>query len=71
MKVPNPRQREAIQALQKHYEQWEQLLIWLQGIVQQVQQDCSRADNEIDIRRLQGQAHLANRVLEMLTPKPD
>lgn len=69
MKAPDAKQREAIEALQRRGLPWDVLMAWLGQNHARAQSECVRADDEVHLRRAQGEARCLAELIEMLTAK--
>lgn len=69
MRVPNSQQLTAIEVLQKRGEAWQVFLAWLDENRLRAQDQCVRADDEMSIRRLQGEARCLGELASFMKPK--
>lgn len=69
MKNPNAQQLQAIEHLQSRSQAWEAVLEWLRENRIHALQSCARADDEMAVRRLQGEVRTLTDLLGVLEPK--
>ncbi|KVD35431.1 hypothetical protein WI84_16305 [Burkholderia ubonensis] len=69
MKNPNAQQLLAIEQLQSRGQAWEIMLDWLRENHVRALADCACVDDELAVRRLQGEIRALSGVIGALTPK--
>ncbi|NML34520.1 hypothetical protein [Paraburkholderia antibiotica] len=69
MKNPTTVQSQAIEHLQRHAQAWSGLLGWLTESHARALEECARADDELAVRRLQGEVRALHGLIGTLTPK--
>ncbi|SAK62609.1 hypothetical protein AWB76_03278 [Caballeronia temeraria] len=69
MKRPTDRQRAAIDSLQRNGDAYRSFLEWLHEVRVDVLAECARMDDDIQIRRLQGEARCLADLISTLKPK--
>ncbi|MBN3777436.1 hypothetical protein G3O06_07710 [Burkholderia sp. Ac-20345] len=69
MKRPNAQQLLAIEQLQSRAQAWEILLEWLGENHVRALAACACADDELAVRRLQGEVRALSGVIDALTAK--
>ncbi|MGF6697618.1 hypothetical protein OKW38_002230 [Paraburkholderia sp. MM5496-R1] len=69
MRAPNAQQLNAIELLQKRGEAWEVFVAWLSDSQLRAQDQCVRADDDVSVRRLQGEARCLGELVSTLKPK--
>ncbi|SIO50589.1 hypothetical protein SAMN05444172_2584 [Burkholderia sp. GAS332] len=70
MKSPDTQQREAIQSLQRNGAAWQLFVAWLDQNCARVERECANADDDIHVRRAQGEARCLREIVSAVTPKP-
>jgi hypothetical protein len=70
MRAPNAAQRDALLSMQRHGAQWEIVIEWLRQCHERARDECVRADDDVHVRRAQGEARCIGALLDILTIKP-
>ncbi|QUO26148.1 hypothetical protein KEH57_04255 [Burkholderia cenocepacia] len=65
---PNTQQRAAIESLSRHTG-WPLLVDWLTENHQRAMDQCARADDDVHLRRAQGEAQCLSALLRTLLPR--
>ncbi|MCA8017739.1 hypothetical protein [Burkholderia metallica] len=69
MKSPNAQQLLAIEQLQRRGQTWDVVLEWLRENHGRALSDCARVDDELAVRRLQGEVRTLAALIDALAPK--